>query len=381
MTPETEKPIDQEAVRKLKEIATSHIDDAVRDVATGGEKWPHLLRALVLDELSLRVQHVVDVRDEKLQARWIMAGIFVATILVLSILLTRVSSTDVALSFKATELGFTTGSSNLLLGDGIATPSVEISGIVGGRSPVGNLNGRFQRLSLRTDVTAQSATSMIRITSITTTGDQQIRLSQNVSGSRLLLRTAGTSVQVALTISGRVTMQKDGDADVQAEIDGRAVTLQGGRETVEILFGPPSPVGLIFKRDLKVVRPSLMSEPWTGVTPDAIQRPISSALISGTLGFEEFENKKQILHAGERLWLDRFDGHADALRVEPDGISGVLYGSVGSLGSGLEESRTDWMPSRLEWLVGRHELVLLWGSALYVFALALTLARWLGWSI
>jgi hypothetical protein len=375
-----EKPTDHAAVKKLKEIAASDIDDAVHKVAAGGDDWAGVVRALARDELALRVQRAVDTPREVKRARWISACILVLTVLILSTMLTRVSSTEIALSFKASELGFTATSGNLLLGDGIATQGIELSGIVGGRSQVGMLNGRFQRVSLKADATASTGASMIRITSIAAVGDQQIRISQNAPGSRLLLRTSGPSVQIALTLSGGVTIQKDGDADDKAEIDGRAVTLQGGAGPIEILLGPPLPIGLIFKRDLKIVRLSLMSEPWTGLTPDASQRAVSSALMSGTLGFEEFENKKQILYTGQRLWFDRFDGHVDAIRVEPDAISGVIYGSASSLGSGLEENRTDLMPSRLEWLAGRHELILLWGSALYVFALIIAIVRWLGWS-
>jgi hypothetical protein len=64
--------------------------------------------------------------------------------------------------------------------------------------------------------------------------------------------------------------------------------------------------------------------------------------------------------------------------LHEDHIALRFYGQVSDLRIHWGEETINLMPTYLEWLRTQHGLYLLWGSALYLFGLLITIVRWWG---
>src|SRR5436190_2156028 len=65
-----------------------------------------------------------------------------------------------------------------------------------------------------------------------------------------------------------------------------------------------------------------------------------------------------------------------ALDLREDGIAATFQGDVREMHSGSGDEPQSLMPTLLEWLRKRQALSLLWGTAIYLSGIALTLRRW-----
>ena len=103
-----------------------------------------------------------------------------------------------------------------------------------------------------------------------------------------------------------------------------------------------------------------------------------STVVSGSLYFESLGGGERTLRAGELIRFDETRGVIRTLQLGEQGIVFTYQGVVRGMRSGSGERPRTLMPTLLDWLRQRHGLSLLWGTALYLFGVAMTVRRW--WS-
>jgi hypothetical protein len=106
-----------------------------------------------------------------------------------------------------------------------------------------------------------------------------------------------------------------------------------------------------------------------------LARPVST-IQTGSLYFEALGGTKRELRPGELLRFGAASGTFLTLDLRPDGIAATFQGDVRGMRTGPAEEPTPLMPTLLEWLRKRQALSLLWGTALYLSGIGLTLRRW-----
>jgi hypothetical protein len=112
--------------------------------------------------------------------------------------------------------------------------------------------------------------------------------------------------------------------------------------------------------------------------PDAarpVARPVSTVQ-SGSLYFEALGGTERKLRAGELLRFGSVTGTLLTLDLNPGSIAATFQGDVREMRSGSGDEPRSLMPTLLEWLRKRQALSLLWGTALYLSGIGLTLRRW-----
>lgn len=106
-----------------------------------------------------------------------------------------------------------------------------------------------------------------------------------------------------------------------------------------------------------------------------LARPVST-IQSGSLYFEALGGSERKLRTGELLRFGAADGTFLTLDLRAGEIAATFQGVVREMRSGSGDEPRSLMPTLLEWLRKRQALSLLWGTALYLSGIALTLRRW-----
>lgn len=101
-----------------------------------------------------------------------------------------------------------------------------------------------------------------------------------------------------------------------------------------------------------------------------------STLLGGSLFFEALGGRERAIRPGELLEMDDAAGVIRAMRATPAGVELVFHGRVRGLRAGSGASQASLMPTWLEWLRAQQALALLWGSAFYLFGLAMATRKW-----
>ena len=102
-----------------------------------------------------------------------------------------------------------------------------------------------------------------------------------------------------------------------------------------------------------------------------------STLLGGTLYMDSLNSERRTLRPGEAIEFESSLGYLRTLSFDANSISLQYQGITRGMTTGFGETRTDLMPTMLEWLRARHGLTLLWGSTLYVFGMVVGVLRWL----
>jgi hypothetical protein len=92
---------------------------------------------------------------------------------------------------------------------------------------------------------------------------------------------------------------------------------------------------------------------------------------------DSLNSERRTLRPGEAIEFERSLGYVRTLSFDANSISLQYQGKARGMTTGFGETRTDLMPTMLEWLRARHGLSLLWGSTLYIFGMVVGVLRWL----
>ncbi len=319
------------------------------------------------------------------RAKWLVAAALAATLALVSILLfARMNETEIELVVTASEVSLTLASDQVVTA-GFLLSRLGIAGVseidwsnIADNVPGGPiLNGRSPAISL-------TATGRDNRSGIVTLDNAMIP-----AGTRVTVRRSSSPKDFQVTVSAP-------HLALRAAVTGPVlVGVVGGRAGV-IDSTIPKPIPMLASEDgvdIDLTFPSLPQRPiapqlqvkdiafsridqFLG-TQESVVRHLST-IISGVVYFESLNGNERRLRSGEELRFEHSAGVLRAIELTEGGIVVQFHGRVGGMQTGIGDTRRTLMPTYLDWLQARHELVLLWGSSLYLFGLVVAVLRWSG---
>lgn len=336
---------------ELRDVLQRKVREAARDAAAHDGAVP----SEQLDALN-RLARLVEVRDRTVpspSARWRIAAILGATLLIVSLLLfLRVRETQVEIQAVVSEAGF----------------ELERPQVVTGTMSLKELGASGLRGEKALRVTAVDA-GTITLDPLNLPAGVEVRIDAERAPSRfrLLLRRANTVLRATAHGSVQIDTHTETFAMPRAlpiETDPGEVTLDL-HPVKDAAFSPQ-----LFVRKLALSRVEEFHAP-EGTTAQAV-----STIAGGTIYFESLNGQPRPLRPRELLRFDEIRGVIRTLELEDGGIALAFRGDVRGMSSGWSDDPVNLMPTWLEWLKARHGLSLLWGTTLYLFGLAAAILRW-----
>lgn len=321
-----------------------------------------LARVLELDEKTKppRVSHVF-------VASLLVGALALSTIL----LFTHVSQTDIDLDATVTEAAFTLTASHML-SDAISLESLGASGV------------RNIELPLGMAAPSSSFFHLVVLKQGPRPGQLTLAPLALLAGTRI--RLSGGAARVGhISLSGKAV-------DVHAAASG-AVHLDPAGVTADLTSpkeftfsgGGPEPVDL----DLSISGDGAFSLGTHIPVSDLILSRVEeshdqattmvdrvSTITSGSLFLNALDDREFKLRAGQPLELTGAKGVLRKLTLTDGKIAIRFEGTVQGIKTGAGEGLRTMMPTCLEWVEARHGPALLWGSAIYLFGLAMAVLRW-----
>jgi hypothetical protein len=313
--------------------------------------------------------------------RWIPAAVFVTTLIVASILLfIRVSATTIELTGTFSGLGFVSAQSQPL-GRPLRVVALGAAGVKGARLPEEVAHdGSATALRVAVDGAPDAKeTGSIVVDRIVVPEGTRVWLARTdvPRQYRLSLRPpASTSVEVHADVTGAATFSPAGARPTTATLRaprGVNFTSSDGALDLDLTLAPGTTAPRweqVAVRDLRVHR---VDDQQDAARP--LARPVST-IQSGSVYFEALGGSERKLRPGELLRFGAASGTFLTLDLRDEGIAATFQGDVREMRSGAGDDPRSLMPTLLEWLRKRQGLSLLWGTALYLSGIALTLRKW-----
>jgi hypothetical protein len=315
--------------------------------------------------------------------RWLPALVFVATLVIASVLLfVRVSSTPIELTGTFTGLGFVSGRQQPL-GHPVRLSALGASGV--------------KDLELPEEVPAATSASALRVAVEEAPDGREVG---SIVMDRIMVP-EGTQIRLALTDvprQYRLSLRPPASSviELHADVTGgigfapssaartttvfrapRGVDFQSSTDALDLDLTLPSPLEAppprweqLVVRDLRVFRVEDLQD-----AARPLVRPVST-IQSGSLYFEALGGTERKLRSGELLRFGAASGTFLTLDLRAEAIAATFQGDVREMRTGSGDDPTPLMPTLLEWLRKRQALSLLWGTALYLSGIGLTLRRW-----
>jgi hypothetical protein len=220
-----------------------------------------------------------------------------------------------------------------------------------------------------------------------------LQLLEIPKGWRVRLERSEKSIELTLA-DPKVGPGAVSDFPATVSLGGRATveTRCGGvrrlLESKEILtttlrLGPQTALNLTpleghplrFAREIATGKLALVSEEVSFA--DVPENRQLSSVLSGTVYLNALNGKPVVLRPSEALTFSGFKGTFREITPTPDGLNLKAFATVEGMRTGQFPNQRSLMPTWLEWIGARNELWLWWGSALSVFAVLMSVLRWL----
>ncbi len=312
--------------------------------------------------------------------RWLPAAVFASTLVVASVLLfIRVPTTTIELDGTFTGLAFVSAQQQQL-NRPLSVSALGAAGLKEVQLPgeVASRGARVSAIRIAVDSAGDAKRSgSIVVDRIVVPALTQVRLSRTdvPRQYRISLRSA-TPITVHADVMGTVTFAPAGARAATTTLGApRPVDFTGttGALDLDVTLAVASPAPRwqqLAARDLQVYR---VEDEQDAARP--LARPVST-ILAGTIYFESLGGGERRLRAGEMLRFGGASGTILTLDLREDAIAATFQGDVREMRSGAGEHPRSFMPTLLEWLRQRQGLSLLWGTALYLFGISMTLRRW-----
>lgn len=186
----------------------------------------------------------------------------------------------------------------------------------------------------------------------------------------------GTNIEIRADINGlvRAALSDGGSAQIDFLMPDAAV-MQSGENEVDLDLILLDPDRNYFSSQLSARNLSFFHIDEFRDPNSTIVRRVST-ILSGTLNFESLNGLERKIRPGEMIQLESSQLEIRTLRLRDDHIELKFHGRVRGMNVGSDENRRSLMPTWFEWLQARHSLSLLWGTAVYLFSLAIGALRW-----
>jgi len=313
--------------------------------------------------------------------RWIPALVFFATLVVASVLLfVRVSATPVELTGTFSGLGFVSAREQPL-GRPIRLAALGTAGVKHVQLPEEVAPAEdvtALRVAAGESADAKQAGSIVMDRIVVPEGTRVWLSSTDVPRQyRLSLRAAVPApIEVHADVMGAVSFAPSNSSRSAIVLRApRAVDFEssGGTLDLDLTLAPGAPAPRweqLVVHDLRLHRVEDLQD-----AKQPLARPVST-IQSGSLYFEALGGSERKLRPGELLRFGAASGTFLTLDLREDGIAATFQGDVREMHTGSGDEPQSLMPTLLEWLRKRQGLSLLWGTALYLSGIALTLRRW-----
>jgi len=313
--------------------------------------------------------------------RWIPALVFVATLIVASVLLfVRVSSTTIELAGSFSGLGFVSAREQPL-GRPLRVVTLGVSGARDVRLPdevSSSAGSGAVRVAVDDTASAMRAGSIV-VDRIMIPEGARVWVSRTEVPRqyRLSLRAPSTTpIEVHADLTGALAFALAGAPRTAValaaprELDFRTAD---GSLDLDLTLAPGGPAPRWEQLEVRDLRLHRVDDEQGAPRP--LARPVST-IQSGSLYFEALGGTERKLRPGELLRFGATSGTILTLDLRDDGIAATFQGDVREMRSGSGDEPRSLMPTLLEWLRKRQGLSLLWGTALYLSGIALTLRKW-----
>ncbi len=314
--------------------------------------------------------------------RWPVAAALVLALTIVSILvLLRVSTTQVELNIKVSEVRFD------LLRQQQVTAEIALSAL-----SAAGLRAVDVPRAKHPDGTSVSGSEEswpgVRL-SLPRDGNEQDRLTLAAlvppAGTRLWIFKTGVPGEFALSLKhedmavranvrGQVELTPMGSPAQTLDFGrGRAIEFRSGPNVMDVTFAPVLGIGV------QLTGPVAAQNLWLQRAHENIvgRGPVTySTILGGELYLSSVADRKYVLRAAETLRFKSADGEIRTLELTEDHILLAFRGKVSGMTTGTGSNKRSLMPTYLEWLQAHYALSLLWGPALYLFGLYVAVMRW-----
>jgi hypothetical protein len=355
----------------LRQLLAKHLSEVEAEAARNGG---------VISESALRdagrLAQLIELQDKlkdlPRRRRWPVAVVFTITLLLASILFfTRVHETgiDLQVVLSEVELSF---SADRPWTDAMRLSSLGASGLTDATGPAGA--EAVSRSSIKLSVAPGQQLGQLTLAPIFLPANSRVWLrTSDVPGSyRMAIR--AKDAQFRADVFGQINIA--GTGGVQTFRSPQGFLLNGGSHDTELEFVFSNREQNPFIQHLPVQTISMSSVEQFNDGERVSARRVSS-VISGVLYFESLGGRERKLRQGETLEIQPAKGVLEKIGVADGKVVLEFHGAVTAIKTG-EDSRTDLMPTCLEWLQARHGLSLMWGTGIYLFGLVMGVLRWAG---
>lgn len=378
---EPKEEVAPDRLRALLEAKAKALHDQAlhSDGAVPGEQLEALQRLSGLVAICDASQPV------RSRSHWPLIGLFATTLFIVSILLfIRRQRTEIELDLQVDQVSFSLASRQVL-SEQLSLSALGVSGLSRIQLPRGHdteaatlVSGRdfnsSVELAVAADHTPRGEVSLPELIL-----PAQTRVSLEATGipsqSRWTLQGAGLDLQA--NVNGPVQINLTGASERQLSfLSPKAISFEPQAQQVDLdltfltLPQKLSPLPLAIQ-DLSLLR----IDDRRG--PDGLPVRRVSTILSGTIYFEELDGREYKIRPGEAIQLEGAKGEIESLELKDGHIILQFRGRVKNIRTGPAEIGRSLMPTWLEWLKARRGLALFWGTALYLFGLAVGALRWL----
>jgi len=317
-------------------------------------------------------------------SRLLIGGIFVATLVVASILLfVHVRSTGIELDAVLSGVGFVSPREQAVTRP-MALAALSASGLAGAELPSAGV--------ATSETEPPAAVQLVAEGEGARAGSISLDRIVVPAGTRVTLSRTDVPRQYRLSLRA----ERPAPITVRADVHG-AVQLRpaNARPTALELAAPQSVVFTSSSNDLDLditlpegaaappmrqlgaasLRLHEMEEDLVSDAPDA--RPLST-IQSGSIYFGSLGGDARELRDGELIRFEDVRGTIQTLQLGADAISIRFQGDARGMRSGYGDAPRTLMPTLLDSLRAREGVKLLWGTALWLFGMVMALRRWWG---
>jgi hypothetical protein len=372
----------------LEQALRSEIATAVREETADGGSVP-AARMARIERLAKLLQLASSSKAQPVRKRWPLVVVAVATLVLLSLLLfTHVPSTEIELEVTVDQADFNLPASQALTRT-LTTSTLGMSGLRQARAPGLQAGDAIDLTSVAQVITptttahlvtdpSQEHRAAITLAPLVYSQDTRLRVQSIGEDDALRISWAARSQTIQADLSGAVKLSLDAGVVQRYVLSSpRPLLLYADGETVDLDLRPDKPDRSMFEDQLQATGLSFSRVDQSLDPVNTILRRVSS-IKSGTLYLESLGGQERQVRDGELLEFDESSGIIRSLRLTDAGLVLRFRGTVSGMRTGWGDAQRSLMPSLLEWLKAQHGLSLLWGAALYVLGISVSLMKWLG---
>lgn len=371
----------------LEQALRSEIATAVREETADGGSVP-AARMARIERLAKLLQLASSSKVQPVRKRWPLVVVAVATLMLLSLLLfTHVPRTEIELEVTVDQADFNLPGMQALTRT-LTTSTLGMSGLRQARAPGLQAGDAIDLTSVAQVITPTTTAYLVTDTShehgaaitlapLVYSQDTRLRV-QSIGEDALRISWAARSQTIQADLSGAVKLSLDAGVVQRYVLSSpRPLLLYADGETVDLDLRPDKPDRSMFEDQLQATGLSFSRVDQSLDPANTILRKVSS-IKSGTLYLESLGGQQRPVRDGEALEFDESSGIIRSLRLTDAGLVLRFRGTVSGMRTGWGDAQRSLMPSLLEWLKAQHGLSLLWGAALYVLGISVSLMKWLG---